>query len=226
MKIVSIIPARGGSKGIPRKNIVDFAGKPLMLWTIEQAKASALVSEIYVTSDSKEILEIADSAGVRAIIRPPELSTDIATSESALIHVLNQIKEAPEYIVFLQATAPLRKSNDIDNSISHLIDDAADSLLSVTKAYDFIWEESEGGISSLNFDYLQRKRRQDLKPLYYENGSVYVFKPDIIRKYRNRLGGKISIYYMDPWQMVDINDNDDLEWAEWLFIKHLNSKTH
>ena len=226
MKIVSIIPVRGGSKSIPRKNVVDFAGKPLMLWTIEQAKASTLVSEIYVTSDSKEILEIADSAGARTIIRPPELSTDIATSESALIHVLNQIKEAPEYIVFLQATAPLRKSNDIDNSISHLIDAAADSLLSVTKAYDYIWKESEGGISSLNFDYLQRKRRQDLQPLYYENGSIYVFKPDILKKYRNRLGGKISIYYMEPWQMVDINDNADLEWAEWLFIKHLSSKTH
>ena len=223
MKIVSIIPVRGGSKSIPRKNIVDFAGKPLMLWTIEQAKASALVSEIYVTSDSKEILEIADSAGVRPIIRPPELSTDIATSELALIHVLNQIKEEPEYIVFLQATAPLRKSNDIDNSISLLMDGDADSLLSVTKAYDYIWKESEGGISSLNFDYLQRKRRQDLQPLYYENGSIYVFKPDIIRKYRNRLGGKISIYYMEPWQMVDVNDNADLEWAEWLFIKHLKN---
>ena len=226
MKIVSIIPARGGSKSIPRKNIVDFAGKPLMLWTIEQAKASKLTSDIYVTSDSKEILEIADAAGVKTIIRPPELSTDIATSESALLHVLNQIEEAPEYIVFLQATAPLRKSNDIDNSISLLMDDAADSLLSATKAYDYIWKESEGTISSLNFDFLQRKRRQDMKPLYYENGSIYVFKPDILKKYRNRLGGKISIYYMDPWQMVDINDNDDLEWAEWLFIKHLNSKTH
>ena len=226
MKIVSIIPARGSSKSIPRKNIVDFAGKPLMLWTIEQAKASALVSEIYVTSDSKEILEIADSAGVRPIIRPPELSTDIATSESALIHVLNQIKEEPEYIVFLQATAPLRKSKDIDNAISQLIDGAADSLLSVTKAYDYIWKESEGTISSLNFDFLQRKRRQDMKPLYYENGSIYVFKPDILEKYGNRLGGKISVYYMEPWQMVDINDNADLEWAEWLFIKHLKNKTH
>jgi len=223
MKIVSIIPARGSSKSIPRKNIVDFAGKPLMLWTIEQAKASALVSEIYVTSDSKEILEIADSAGVRPIIRPPELSTDIATSESALIHVLNQIKEEPEYIVFLQATAPLRKSKDIDNAISQLIDGAADSLLSVTKAYDYIWKESEGTISSLNFDFLQRKRRQDIKPLYYENGSIYVFKPDILRKYKNRLGGKIAIYYMEPWQMVDVNDNADLEWAEWLFIKHLKN---
>jgi N-acylneuraminate cytidylyltransferase len=226
MKIVSIIPVRGGSKSIPGKNIVDFAGKPLMLWTIEQAKASALVSEIYVTSDSKEILEIAASAGARTIIRPPELSTDIATSESALLHVLNNIKETPEYIVFLQVTAPLRKSNDIDNSISHLIDGAADSLLSVTKAYDYIWKESEGGISSLNFDYLQRKRRQDLQPLYYENGSIYVFKPDILEKYGNRLGGKISVYYMEPWQMVDINDNADLEWAEWLFIKHLKNKTH
>jgi len=226
MKIVSIIPVRGGSKSIPRKNVVDFAGKPLMLWTIEQAKASTLVSEIYVTSDSKEILEIAASAGARTIIRPPELSTDIATSESALLHVLNQIKETPEYIVFLQVTAPLRKSNDIDNSISHLIDAAADSLLSVTKAYDYIWKESEGGISSLNFDYLQRKRRQDLQPLYYENGSIYVFKPDILEKYGNRLGGKISVYYMEPWQMVDINDNADLEWAEWLFIKHLKNKTH
>jgi N-acylneuraminate cytidylyltransferase len=185
-----------------------------------------LVSEIYVTSDSKEILEIAASAGARTIIRPPELSTDIATSESALLHVLNQIKETPEYIVFLQVTAPLRKSNDIDNSISHLIDAAADSLLSVTKAYDYIWKESEGGISSLNFDYLQRKRRQDLQPLYYENGSIYVFKPDILEKYGNRLGGKISVYYMEPWQMVDINDNADLEWAEWLFIKHLKNKTH
>jgi N-acylneuraminate cytidylyltransferase len=65
-----------------------------------------------------------------------------------------------------------------------------------------------------------------MKPLYYENGSIYVFKPDILEKYGNRLGGKISVYYMEPWQMVDINDNADLEWAEWLFIKHLKNKTH
>ena len=80
-----------------------------MLWTIEQAKASKLTSDIYVTSDSKEILEIADTAGVKTIIRPPELSTDTATSESALLHVLNQIEEAPEYIVFLLSNSPSQK---------------------------------------------------------------------------------------------------------------------
>ncbi|MFA5276467.1 MAG: acylneuraminate cytidylyltransferase family protein, partial [Candidatus Omnitrophota bacterium] len=143
-RIIAIIPARGGSKGIPGKNIIDFAGKPLLAWSILQAKSSKMISEVYVTSDSRQILEIAEKYGARPILRPKNIASDTASSESALLHTLNQIKGKVDYIVFLQPTAPLRKTNDIDNAIKKIISEKTDSLLSLTKAYEFIWKKSSG----------------------------------------------------------------------------------
>lgn len=221
MKILAIIPARGGSKTIPKKNIVDLAGRPLIAWSIEQAKLSKFISEVYVTSDSEEILEIAKICGAQTILRPKEISGDTATSESALLHALSQIKERPDYVVFLQATAPLRKPDDIDNAIKKIIKDNADSLLSLTESREFIWKKSRDKFVSLTFDYKDRKRHQDLDAIYYENGSIYIFKPEILEKYKNRLGGKISTYLMEPWQRVDIDDYTSLKWCEWLYWKYL-----
>ncbi|MCK5579899.1 MAG: acylneuraminate cytidylyltransferase family protein [Candidatus Omnitrophica bacterium] len=222
-KCLAIIPARGGSKGIPGKNIKDFAGKPLIAWTIEQAKASKLISDIYVTSDSTEILEVASQLGVKVIMRPDEISGDKASSESALVHVLDQVQGDWDLIVFLQVTSPLRKEDDIDKAITQLLEEQADSLLSLTSAQEFIWHVNEGVFAPFTFDFHNRRGHQDLEPIYYENGSIYVFKPEILRKENNRLGGKVAVYVMESWQRADIDNYDDFEWCQWLYQKYLGN---
>ena len=217
MKIVAIIPARGGSKGIPNKNIIDFAGKPLIAWTIEQAKSSKLVSEIYVSSDSQEILTVASNYGGKSILRPHEISGDMSSSESAILHALDQMNSEPDLIVFLQATSPLRKMDDIDNAINKLIKENSDSLLSLTETQEFMWEDSKGEFKPLTYDLNSRCGHRYLKKLYYENGSIYVFKPEILKQYINRLGGNKSIYLMESWQRADIDDYETFDWCLWIF---------
>ncbi len=225
MKVLAIIPARGGSKGIPRKNIRLLAGKPLIAYSIEQSRQARQVNRTIVSTDDDEIAEVARQYGAEVVMRPPELATDTASSESVLLHVLSFLEQkdgyVPSLIVFLQPTSPLRQPDDIDKAINRLIKDRSDSLLSLTESREFIWEKTEKGFSSLTFDYNDRKRHQELRPIYYENGSIYVFKPEVIEKYGNRLGGKISVYLMKPWQRADIDDYDSLEWCEWLFRKHI-----
>ena len=211
MEIIAIILARGGSKGIPKKNIIDFAGKPLIAWTIEQAISSALVSSVYVSSDCEEILSISDIYGAKTIHRPEEISGDSASSESALIHFLDCLPKDPDLVVFLQPTSPLRKKDDIDNSIKKLIADNADSLLTLIETQEFIWEESEGDFSPVTYDLDNRIGHRHLKKLYYENGSIYIFKPEVIRKYMNRIGGVKSIYFMESWQRADIDSFEDYD---------------
>lgn len=220
MKIIAIIPARGGSKGIPKKNLIDFAGKPLLAWTIEQAITSKLISEVYVSSDSNKILSIARNYGVNSIFRPKELSNDNSSSESALLHAIDQIDDEPDLVVFLQATSPLRKINDIDNAIKKLNEESSDSLLSLIKNQEFIWKETNGVLSPLTYDLNNRCDHRSLKKLYYENGSIYIFKPDILRRYNNRLGGKLSSYYMESWQRADIDNVEDYEWCLWNFKRN------
>ena len=116
-KNVIIIPARGGSKEIKNKNLVNFCGKPLLYWTIKQALSCKFVNEVFVSSDSDEILSFSKTNGARTIKRPKKLSTDISQSEEAILHVLKETKNFFKTIIFLQATSPLRKRDDIDNAI-------------------------------------------------------------------------------------------------------------
>ena len=217
MEIIAIIPARGGSKGIPKKNIIDFAGKPLIAWTIEQAKSSNLISEVYVSSDSQEILTVASNYGAKPILRPHEISGDTSSSESAILHALDQMSSDPDLVVFLQATSPLRKMDDIDNAINKLIEDKADSLLSLTETQEFMWEESKGSFRPLTYDINYRCGHRYLKKLYYENGSIFVFKPETLKRYKNRLGDKMAIYLMESWQRADIDDYETFDWCLWNF---------
>ncbi len=129
--VVAIIPARGGSKGIPRKNIVPVAGKPLVAWSIEAARRASTVQRVFVSTDNGEIAEIAKQWGAEIIGRPVELSGDTASSESALIHALDVLKNEQDYmpdiLAFLQCTSPLTLPEDIDGTIETLIAEQADS---------------------------------------------------------------------------------------------------
>ena len=134
-----IILARGGSKGLPNKNILDIAGKPLIAWSIEQSLDSELVSNVYVSSDSDDILDVASKYGAIPIKRPDDLSTDVSSSESALKHALT-IMDETKLVVFLQPTSPLRHSYDITNSINKLKEHECDSLFSCVILEDFcLW---------------------------------------------------------------------------------------
>jgi len=218
-KIVSIILARGGSKGIPNKNIIDVGGKPLIVWSIEQSIGSNLVSETYVSSDSDEILNIATKYGAKPIKRPDELALDTSTSEDALEHALDIIGEV-DLVVFLQPTSPLRCVEDINHAITMLVNNNYDSLFSAARLEDYcIWEENGFGLISVNFDYKNRERRQVKKPQYLENGSIYVFKPSVLSENNNRLGGKIGIYIMDFWKSYEIDKKGDIEICEFYLKK-------
>lgn len=214
-RVACIIPARGGSKGIPRKNILEIAGKPLIAWSIEQARASHYVGdEVFVTSDSDEILEISKQFGARPIKRPERISRDSSSSEEALLHALGAIEESGpiDYVVFLQATSPVRAPDDIDNAMQQIVREESGSLLSARPVHDyFIWERDSDGCRSVTYDFSNRPRRQDIRTRYMENGSIYIFKPESLKKNNNRLGGKISIYEMDKIRSYQVDDEEDIQ---------------
>ena len=223
---VAIILARGGSKGIPDKNLLNFAGKPLVAWSILQARAAKAIDRVFVSSDSPAILGVATEYGALPIRRPDELSSDTASSEAALMHALDAIAKErgadPEPIVFLQATSPLREPADIDGAVATFHSQGADSLFSDAVLDDLCaWHEEDGVLKGKTFDPFNRGRRQDRKPLYLENGSIYVFMPALLRKTGNRLGGKIARYTMDYWKSFEIDTLENAELCEYYFRKYL-----
>ncbi len=219
LNIVAVILARGGSKGIPGKNIVDFCGKPLIVWTIEQLQRVKKIRSIWVSSDSKDILEIGKRYGVEPILRPEQISGDSATSESGWLHALEYINSkgiSTDIIFAPQVTSPLRTTDDIERGLYDFKQKNCDSLFSASIAADlFFWEELPGNaLRSINYDYTNRKRRQEIPVQYIENGSFYVFTPEIIRRCNNRLGGKIGITLMEYWKMFEINSIEDYKICE------------
>ena len=215
-----IIPARGGSKSIPRKNIRRVAGKPLLAYSVEQALETPSIERVVVSTNSEEIAAVAREYGAEVIPRPPEISGDTASSESALLHALDHLRDQEGYetdlVVFLQATSPLRRPDDIENAIKHFHQEEADSLLSVASLHGFIWREEGDQLRSFSYDYKHRLRRQDAPKDYIENGSIYVFKPWVLREHHNRLGGKIVLYPMRMQESFQVDEPSDLEVMEHL----------
>ncbi len=224
MHTVAIIPARGGSKGLKEKNIYPVAGKPLLAWSVLQALASTSIGKVFVTTDDDAIANVASMYGAEVIVRPPELAGDKASSESAILHAAGVIER--EYampistIVFLQATSPLRKPGDIDRATEHFIHEGADSLISVTKADDLtLWESRADKWESVNFDYRNRGMRQDRPTQFIENGSIYIFKPETLLAFGNRIGEKLSVYEMEFWQTWEIDTIEEIDLIEYYFYK-------
>jgi CMP-N,N'-diacetyllegionaminic acid synthase len=216
--IVAIILARGGSKGIENKNIIDFCGKPLVAWTIEQCLSSKYISDVWVSSDSQEILNVAEKYGAKTISRPNGISGDLASSESAWKHAIEAIQRYDNIdLVFApQVTSPLREVKDIDNAIEFFQKEKYDSMFSSSIVEDlFFWKKDVSNkLQSVNYDYLNRQRRQDIEGKIIENGSFYIFKPEIIKKYNNRFGGKIGHSKMEFWKMFEIDRLEDIRMCQ------------
>lgn len=214
MKILSIIPARKGSERLKNKNTKLLCGKPLISYSIEHALHSKYINNIVVTSDCREIEKISQNYNINYINRPKNLCTSSATSESALIHVLEFFENKNiifDIVVFLQCTSPIRRKNEIDNAIDHFLKNEADSLFSCFDDVSFFWKKNGKKLKSFNYDYNHRKREQDFEPYLNENGSIYIFKPKILKKYNNRLGGSIVAYRMPEWASFQIDNEEDFE---------------
>jgi len=211
-KILAIIPARGGSKGIKGKNIRLLLGKPLIAYTIEAALNSRFLDKVIVSTDSSKIAEISKKYKVQVIPRPEELAADTSPTEPCLLHVLEYLKEnesySPDLVVLLQPTSPLRGVEIIDACIKKIINEKLDSVLTVCEDTRFTWALKNKKLSA-NYNYKKRPRRQDYQPDYRENGAVYVTKTGILLKEKNRLGGKIGMVLMEPKDSIDIDNEFD-----------------
>jgi N-acylneuraminate cytidylyltransferase len=224
--IICIIPARGGSKGIIKKSTIDLNGKPLIAWSIDVAlKSKYLKDSVYVTSDSDNILSVSKEFGAKTIKRPSIYATDTATTESALLHAISEIEKNIENkidaVVFLQPTSPIRETIDINSSIEMFFENSYDSLFSACEIDDFlIWKRDiNGNLISINYDFENRKRRQDFEEQYVENGSIYIFKPSILIDKKNRIGGKIGTYIMEKYKMFEIDKLQDIPICEFFMKK-------
>ena len=209
-KIISIIPARKGSKGIPNKNLINLSGKPLINYAIQASKQS-IVEETWVSSDSDEILNISKKLGAKTIKRPKELSDDNASSESALIHFSENIEF--DILVFIQCTSPLIKPQDINRGIEKMKN--FDSIVSVTETHQMFWN-AKGPLYDIN----NRERRQNSIKRYLETGSFFITTKKNLMKFQNRLSGKIGLVEIPKHRSIDIDTIDDLKIAELI----INSK--
>jgi len=222
MNVVAIIPARGGSKGVPKKNLQKICGKPLIYWSIMQARASNFVNSVWVSSDDDEILSCAVSFGAKTITRPLNISNDTASSESAWLHSLKHIRSTEnsvDLILGMQATSPIRAKFDIDNAIESFCVNELDSLFTANSIKDFhIWKKNKVSFEADNYNFKNRKPRQKMEEKFLENGSFYLFKPEILEKEHNRLGGKIGCYVMEAYQMPQIDNFEDIKLCETIML--------
>jgi CMP-N,N'-diacetyllegionaminic acid synthase len=214
-RTLAVIAARGGSKGIPNKNLIDLCGKPLIAWTVLQAAAARGVDVVAVSSDSDDILAAAEAAGAVGVRRPDDISGDLASSEAAWLHALDQIdgRLGPfRRIVALQATSPIREASDIDSALDAFERERLDSLLSVCEVEDYFnWRVGKDGPEAINYDYHDRRMRQQIEKRYLENGSFYVRVPSLLREQKNRLGGKIGLHVMERHKMFQIDRPEDVK---------------
>ena len=222
--VLAIIPARGGSKGVPRKNIRDLAGKPLIAWTIEAAKASQYIDRLVLSSDDAEIIGVAQAHGCEApFVRPAELARDETPGIDPILHAL-QALPGYDYVVLLQPTSPLRTGEDIDGCIARCEEKNAPACVSVTEPdHHPQWMYTLDDRETLQPISGQRAvRRQDLPEVYALNGAVYVARTEWLFETRNFLSESTQGYVMPSRRSLDIDTEQDLAIAACLLQQQEN----
>ena len=226
MRILCVVPARGGSKGVPRKNLRLVGGKPLLVWTIEQALATRPAMDVVVSTDDEEIAHVARSAGALVpFLRPAELSEDTTPTEPVVPHAVEAARAAdaaPDAVKLLQATSPVRHPGTLSRAIAQLDATGVDSLVGVVPQAPFIWAEPSADAGpdarpTAAYDVTARPRRQDLTPQtlrYRETGSLYLTRTWVYDELDNRLGGRIGLFVMDELEGIDVDTFLDLDVAD------------
>ena len=228
-KILAIIPARGGSKGIPHKNIMKICKKPLIAYSIEAAKESKYIDYILVSTDDTCIKEVSLSYGAKVpFLRPDEISTDRAKSIDVVLHGIDYLKEHNEnfdYVILLQPTSPLRTSDDIDTAIESVIEADKDSLISVCECSEnpilmrTIEKEKLKPVLEFNGDNL---RRQELPTFYVFNGAIYINKVDMLQNKKEFVDENTMPFIMDSTKSIDIDNMIDAKIAEMILKENKN----
>ncbi len=209
-RVIGLIPARGGSKGIQRKNIVNVDGRPLIDYSI-QAALNSKIDEVYVSSEDSEILNISEKLGARTLKRPQELAQDDTSTYAVLEHAY-QVLEKPGVIICLQPTSPLRTSKHINEALNLLTQDV-NTVVSVCASKDFIWTHYLGKVTPA---FSERKRRQDMEASFVENGAIYITRSLVYKSKDSRLGmgisseGNVRLYVMDEQHGMQIDSPLDL----------------
>lgn len=206
---------------MPRKNVLPLAGKPLIGWTIEAARNARLVDSVVVSTDDPEIAAVSRQFGAEVVWRPAEISGDLSSSESAILHALEDRypypATAPETTVFLQCTAPLTESSDIDGTIEAVRTQGADTGLAVADFHYFVWKPAdEGDFRGVNHEKSVRKMRQEREPQYVETGAVYVMNTAGFRHHKHRFFGKTAFHVIPPERVLEIDEPVDFKVAEML----------
>jgi YrbI family 3-deoxy-D-manno-octulosonate 8-phosphate phosphatase len=221
---VAIIPARGGSKQIPRKNLERVGGVPLVARAVDAARAAACFDLVVVSTDDDEIAAVAEEAGARVIRRPAELSGDTAASEAAILHALDELEregERFEVVAFLQATSPFLPSAALADAVAAVRQGESDSVFSAVETYGFLWRRgADGAAEAINHEAGHRPRRQDREPHYLETGAFYVFRADGFRAHRHRFFGRIGIAPVPDETAIEIDDDAQLQAARALAVLH------
>jgi len=212
-KIVSIILARGGSKGIPGKNLVDINGKPLISYSIE-ASINSGVHETWVSTDSNQIATVSDSYGAEVLDRPKELATDTSQSDDALLHFASKVDF--DILVFIQPTSPLIKTKYINTGIDMICSGKYDSVFTAHKEH---WTPRWGNdIEPIDWDIYNRPRRQDIEENYVENGMFYITNKKNLLTSKLRYSGKKGIVDVPLKDSFQIDVMDDLKLMEKLIV--------
>ncbi|MGO1973443.1 MAG: cytidylyltransferase domain-containing protein [Propionibacteriaceae bacterium] len=217
MTAVAIIPARGGSKGVPGKNLRPVGGVPLVVRAVRSALASHRIDEAWVSTDDTEIARIAAEHGARVVRRPNELAGDHATSESALLHALDAMQEAgtdPSVMVFVQCTSPFIRPVDLDRAVDLIITGEADTAFAAVETYEFLWRRDPSGrVIGQNHDAAHRPRRQDREPDYRETGAFYALSVPGFRTHRHRFFGRTAVVEVPESTALEIDTAEELALA-------------
>ena len=210
---MALVPLRGGSKSIPKKNIKFLAGKPMAAWALEAAVNCSAIGTVYVSTDSEEIADVVEGLelGIKVIKRPSEYATDEASTEAVMLHFMRQVEF--DVLVTVQATSPLLKPEDLNKALIQFNNNQLESMLSAVRIKRFLWQDNA---SPINYNPMHRPRRQDFLGTLMENGAFYITRREILQRHLCRLGGRIGIYEMDESTAVEIDEPED-----WLRVERL-----
>ncbi len=230
---LGIVPARGGSKGLPGKNIKELCGKPLIAWSIESGLKSKYLDEVMITTDSKDIADIAKQYGASVpFLRPEFLASDTATSFDAIKHTIefykNEFDKEFDYIVLLEPTSPLRETSDIDIAIEQLFNSNADSIVGICRTEDqnpafLVFKNEKDFISGYENHDMKVLRRQDIKDVYFFEGTIYISKTDVLLNKKTFYHENTIGYVVPKYKSLEIDDIDDFIMVE-AIMKHKGYK--
>jgi len=224
MSALCIIPARGGSKGIPYKNILCVGGRPLLAWSVRQALAAHSVERVIVSVDTDEVAAVAEDEGANVFWRSAATATDDASTESCVTEILTRAEVSEDVVVLLQATSPISQPGDIDAAVELLQASHADSVFSARKVEGYCWSHAGGKLWPLHSERVPRQRRRDTT--WEENGSIYVFRRACYLAEQRRHCGRVAVYEMDPLDSFQLDEYSDIGRLEALMPLRLKHGRH